>query len=72
MRYSFILISLLLAGCSTDPVYMKNKETGEIVKCGPYYVGLAKDFKMEGIAHQESQCIQDYKEQGFIRIPSPH
>lgn len=69
MRYSLLLTLVLLTSCSTDPVYMKNTATGKIVKCGPYYVGLAKDFKMEGIAMQERQCTQDYKEQGYLRVP---
>jgi len=71
MRYRIVLIPLILASCSTDLIYLKNKDTGQIATCGGHFVGLEKDFKMEGIAMQESQCIQDYKEQGFIRIPKP-
>ena len=58
----------LLCGC-TDAVYMRNA-SGEIVKCGSVYTGLAGDFELMGIAARESQCIQDYKDQGFIRVPS--
>lgn len=46
---------------------MINKATGKTAQCGPYYTGLAPDFKLQGIAMRESQCIQDYKEQGFVR-----
>jgi hypothetical protein len=58
----------LLCGC-TDAVYMRNA-SGETVKCGSVYTGLAGDFELMGIAARESQCIQDYKDQGFIRVPS--
>jgi hypothetical protein len=57
----------LLCGC-TDAVYMRNA-SGKTVKCGSVYTGLAGDFELMGIAARESQCIQDYKDQGF-RVPS--
>ena len=53
----------LLCGC-TDAVYMRNA-SGETVKCGSVYTSLAGDFESMGIAARESQCIQDYKDQGF-------
>jgi len=43
---------------------MKNKES--ILKCGPYFLDISND-----VAARELQCIQDYKEQGYIRIPNP-
>ena len=57
----------LLCGC-TDAVYMRNA-SGETVKCGSVYTSLAGDFESMGIAARESQCIQDYKDQGFRRVP---
>jgi len=71
MRYGVLLIPFLFSACSTDLIYLKNKETGEVVHCGGHFVGLDKDFKIEGIAQEESQCIKDYKEQGFVRVPGP-
>jgi hypothetical protein len=44
----------LLCGC-TDAVYMRNA-SGETVKCGSVYTGLAGDFELMGIAARESQC----------------
>lgn len=70
MRHFLLIALLTLSSCTTDPIYLKNKKTGEIVTCGQHYVGLAKDFKMEGIAMEEGQCINDYKEQGYIRVPT--
>lgn len=59
MRLWLIVVLALacLAGCSS-PVSMRNPMTGETVKCGPY-VGVAR----------EMQCINDYKDQGFVRVP---
>lgn len=69
MKKSLLLI-ILLTGC-TQSIYMKNPKTGQTVDCGQHWVGIEKDFKMEGTAAQESQCIGDYKEQGFTRVPAP-
>lgn len=71
MKKSIIVVYTVLGACSTDLIYLKNKSTSEIVTCGGRFVGMDKGFKMEGLALQESQCINDYKEQGFIRIPNP-
>lgn len=70
MRLVIIATSLLLLTACTDSIWMKNPTTGQTVDCGQRYVGLAKDFKMEGTAAQEGQCISDYKEQGFVRVPN--
>lgn len=70
-KTTILSVVLLLTGCTTDLIYLKNKETGQTVTCGGKFVGLDKDFKIEGIAAQESQCINDYKEQGFVRVPGP-
>jgi uncharacterized lipoprotein YajG len=59
--------TIMLAGCYTTPVVMINPQTKKTVECGPYYTGLASDFKLQGIAMRETQCIQDYKEQGYVR-----
>lgn len=62
MRYLVLL--LFLAGCQTAPVIMQNPQ-GQTVQCGPYPEG-----GMQGIntAAREAQCVQDYKEQGYVRI----
>lgn len=67
VRTLSILCVVALGGCETTPVKMVHPKTGKVVQCGPYYTGLSPDFKLQGIAMRESQCIQDYKEQGYVR-----
>jgi hypothetical protein len=69
MRWVVVFSALALLACShTDPVYMKNAATGKVVVCGPY---KNNDFNATAAATHEQQCIQDYKEQGFLRVPAP-
>lgn len=68
MRWILILGLVVLVGCQqTAPVVLKHPKTGKTVQCGPYHIGLSGDFKMEGIAMQERGCIEDFKEQGYLR-----
>jgi hypothetical protein len=68
MRLFFCLIPLVLAGCADSTTYFKNMRTGEVVKCGSTHrMTLAEDE----VERSDAQCIQDYKDQGFIRVPGP-
>lgn len=59
---------ILLSGCADSTVYLKNQQTSEVVKCGGVHaVTLAES----AIQQREAQCIQDYKERGFVRVPDP-
>jgi uncharacterized lipoprotein YajG len=63
------LLGLMLAACQTTPVTMRNVSTGQTATCGPFYTGLSGgEFRMQGIAMREAQCIKDFKEQGYIRV----
>jgi hypothetical protein len=58
---------LLLAACSsTVPVKMRHPKTGQVVQCGPYDTSGMRHI---AAAQHEAQCIQDYKEQGYVRVP---
>ena len=70
MRYYLLLLPLLFTGC-TDMVYMKNPQTGQMAECGPYWIGTATSIKLDSISRMETQCINDYKEQGYVRNPGP-
>jgi hypothetical protein len=61
-----LVIGLSLAGC-TDSISMKNSQTGQIAKCGPY----ASDLWVGGDtqAQREAQCIRDFQRQGYERLP---
>lgn len=64
MRYALLGLVLILAAC-TSPVRMQHPETGAIVECGPYPAGGLAGISS---ASREAQCINDYKEQGFVRF----
>jgi hypothetical protein len=69
MRWIAVFSALALLACvHTDPVYMRNATTGKVVVCGPY---RNNGVNAEPAATHERQCIQDYKEQGFVRVPAP-
>jgi hypothetical protein len=60
---------LLLVGCTNSTTYMKNEKTGEVVTCG----GTHPITLVEGaVQKREAQCIQDYKERGFVRVSGPN
>ncbi len=64
-----IPLLLVLAGCANSTTYLKNEKTGEVVKCGSTHaVTLAES----AIQRREAQCIQDYKERGFVRVAGPN
>lgn len=68
MRLIAVIFVVSLAGCTTESIYMKNERTGAVVKCGsPHANTLAEP----AVQAREAQCIQDYKEQGFVRVPKP-
>lgn len=55
---------LLLCACQhTGKVYLKNQKTGQVVECG--------DMRGYNREIGDAQCIEDYKEQGYVRIPKP-
>ena len=66
MRWIILVAILGLASCATAPVLMRNQATGQTAKCGPF--STTDNYgSAEAAAMQERQCIQDYKEQGFVR-----
>jgi len=65
MRWGILLVAAALLGaCAAPPVHLKHKETGQVIKCGPY------DTSVRG-ALREAQCISDYQRQGYERVPAP-
>jgi hypothetical protein len=59
---------LALGACTNSKTYMKNPKTGDVITCG----GLHPYTVVESaVQRREAQCIQDYKDQGFVRIPGP-
>jgi len=60
MKYVLIVTFLFLAiGCSSSLVTLQHSTTKKIVECD-YYSSL-----------DQQRCLDDYKSQGYERIPSP-
>lgn len=69
MRSIYVFGSaLLLVGCTNSTTYLKNPKNGEIVTCGGEHPITVMEF---AVKDREAKCIDDYKEQGFIRVPGP-
>jgi hypothetical protein len=61
-----IIAGATLAACAhTQPVELKNEQTGESVTCGPY---PAPPLRAAANVMQQNQCIQDFEQQGFVRV----
>lgn len=65
MRYIVLVASLAVAGC-TDAVMMRHPTTGVVAKCGPYSYTAGQ---ANASAIRESECVNDYKQQGYVRVP---
>ena len=48
--------------------HLKNEKAGQVVNCGGMHAVTLVEAAVE---QREAQCIQDYKEQGFVRVPAP-
>ena len=69
MKYGVLMvIALGLAACTTTPVHLKHQETGKVVQCGPFRQGGPTGAV--AAAMHEAKCIDDFKEQGYVRVPS--
>jgi hypothetical protein len=69
MKVWYLLPLLALGACSTDIIYMKNPATGQTATCGGH--PLAFPIYATVAASHDGECVQDYKEQGYVRVPSP-
>jgi hypothetical protein len=63
------LLACTLSAC-TETMYMKAAKTGVVATCGghslmfPIYATIASTH--------DKECVQDYKEQGFLRVATPN
>lgn len=69
MRLVICFLPLLLAACSTETIYMKNPTTGQTATCGGH--PLAFPIYATVASSHDQECVQDYKEQGYVRVPGP-
>ena len=63
------VIMLLLSGCSTETIYLRN-QVGTTVKCGPYTYGVAVGTFRYQARRDLRRCVDDYESRGYERIPA--
>ena len=73
MRKAIIVaLTFLIAACTTSEfVYLKNLETGETLKCGPYTMYGGGTGAISAALRELRYCIDDFKTQGYVRVPKP-
>ena len=62
-------VSLTLAACTDSKTYLKNESVGEVVTCGSFHP-IAPVVEWVVKKH-ESECVQNYKEQGYVPVTGP-
>lgn len=55
---------LTLAGC-TEAIQMRNPATGQVATCGNH--SLAFPIYATIASTHDHECVQDYKDQGYVR-----
>ena len=63
VRFVMIMGLALLSGCA--PVYLHHPETGNTVKCGPYFEDPASAHSARLL---KRGCIESYERQGYDQI----
>jgi hypothetical protein len=63
MKLTALVLILTLTGCTSVDLY--NPQTGQKATCGPYTIGSGS----EGAAMREIKCVDDFRKQGFVRVP---
>jgi hypothetical protein len=59
-------ILTILAGCTSDPVFLRHPQTGKKAQCGPYNAtGVANRM---ATVELERGCVADYHRQGYERV----
>jgi len=60
------LLITVLTACTTPQTVLKNKETGQVARCGGNvaYAGILYPFMRAA----DSDCVKDYQTQGFQSI----
>jgi hypothetical protein len=72
MRKNIILAAVAafsLAACGPAAVHLRNPATGQTTQCGPYNVVGQGPNAADAAAMEQSRCLDDYRVQGFERVP---
>lgn len=68
-RASVLIVAaalITLAGCQSEPIFLRHPD-GRTVQCGPF--AERGVHGQAAAAMREAQCIEDYKQQGYQRVP---
>ena len=69
-RVIALALLTVLAACTTETIYMKNRATGETAICGAH--SMAFPIYATIAATHDQECVQNYKDQGFVRTAAPN
>jgi len=69
MRLIMAAALIVLSGCTTEAIYMKEPKTGQVATCRAH--PLAFPIYATVAAAHDQDCAQDYKDQGYVRVPGP-
>lgn len=67
--FASALLLVSLSACSTEAMYMRNPKTGQVATCGNH--SLAFPIYATIASTHDKECVQDFKEQGYVRVPGP-
>lgn len=66
-------VALLGLSCAqtSETVYLRHRETGETVQCGPYKRAAAERAQAQASVIAELRyCVEDFQRQGYERVPA--
>lgn len=66
MKRLVLALLMLLPACTTETIHMRNPSTGDLATCGAH--PLAFPIYATIAATHDHDCVQDYKEQGYVRV----
>ena len=61
------VLLVLLAGCTSRDIMMKNRSTGQVEKCGDTPIGPGS-----ANSDEDRACIAKWEKQGFVRYQPPY
>jgi len=62
-------VVLLLTACGPSAVQLRNPTTGQTTQCGPYNIVGQGPNAADAAAMIQARCLDDYRAQGFVRVP---
>jgi hypothetical protein len=64
-----IAVGLGCVACSSQPVFLRNPQTGATAQCGPYFIATPLMPALSDAYDKERGCITDFQRLGYERTP---